>query len=65
MQILAINGSPRKQGNSSTILRTIIESAVENGAEATEVHIHSINMKGCMGCMSCGTKLSLRLIGKQ
>jgi len=56
MQILAINGSPRKEGNTSTIIRAILEGAETAGAETMEVRLHDINMKGCMGCLSCRKK---------
>jgi multimeric flavodoxin WrbA len=53
MQILAFNGSPRKKGNTSTIIETILEGARSKGAETTEVRLHDIDLKGCMGCLSC------------
>jgi multimeric flavodoxin WrbA len=53
MQILAINGSPRKEGNTSTLIRTILEGARSAGAETVEVRLHDINLKGCLGCLSC------------
>ena len=53
MQILAFNGSPRKQGNTSTIIESMLEGARSKGAETTEVRLHDIDMKGCMGCLSC------------
>ncbi|MBW2085916.1 MAG: flavodoxin family protein [Deltaproteobacteria bacterium] len=56
MQILAFNGSPRQEGNTSTIIRAILEGARSAGAETTEVRLHDINMKGCMGCLSCRKK---------
>jgi len=56
MHILAINGSPRKNGNTSSLIRAILEGAEAEGAETTEVNIHKINMKGCQGCLSCRTK---------
>jgi len=56
MKVLAINGSPRKTGNTSTIIKAILEGAKSTGAETTEVRLHDINMKGCMGCLSCRTK---------
>ena len=57
MQILAFNGSPRKQGNTSTIIAAILEGARFKGAQTTEVCLHEINMKGCMGCLSCRTNI--------
>jgi multimeric flavodoxin WrbA len=53
MQIMAINGSPRKEGNTSIIVRSILEGARRAGAETTEVRLHDIHLKGCMGCLSC------------
>ena len=55
MNILAINGSPRKQGNTSIIIREILEGAKSAGAETPEVRLHDIHLKGCMGCLSCRT----------
>jgi multimeric flavodoxin WrbA len=53
MQILAFNGSPRKTGNTSTIIKSILEGARSKGAETTEVRLHDVNLLGCMGCLSC------------
>ena len=55
MQVLAFNGSPRQNGNTSTIIRAILEGAQSAGAQTTEVRLHDINMKGCMGCLGCRT----------
>jgi multimeric flavodoxin WrbA len=56
MHILGINGSPRKNGNTSTLLQAILEGSRKAGAETTEAHLHSLNMKGCIGCLSCRTE---------
>lgn len=53
MHILAFNGSPRKNGNTSTIIAAILEGTRSKGAQTTEVRLHDINLKGCMGCLSC------------
>ncbi|MDY6843129.1 MAG: flavodoxin family protein [Thermodesulfobacteriota bacterium] len=53
MHVLAFNGSPRETGNTSTIISAILEGAQAAGAETQEVKLHNINMKGCMGCLSC------------
>ena len=53
MQILAFNGSPRKKGNTSTIIAAILEGARSKGAQTKEVRLHDINLKGCRGCLSC------------
>jgi len=53
MRILAFNGSPRKEGNTGTILGAILEGARSMGAETTEVRLYDIGQKGCMGCLNC------------
>lgn len=55
MHILAINGSPRKNGNTSNIIAAVLEAAGSAGAETTEVRLHDIDMKGCVGCLTCRT----------
>ena len=53
MQILAFNGSPHTQGNTSAIIAAILEGARSKGAQTTEVRLHDIDLKGCCGCLSC------------
>jgi multimeric flavodoxin WrbA len=53
MQVLAFNGSPRKKGNTSTIIAAILKGARDKGAQTTEIRLHDINLKGCRGCLSC------------
>ncbi len=56
MQILGFNGSPRKKGNTSAIIRAILTGAESEGAETVEVRLHDLDMKGCQGCLSCRKK---------
>lgn len=53
MHVMAINASPRKKGNTSTLIQAVLEGARQAGAETSEAHIHTMDMKGCMGCLSC------------
>lgn len=53
MQILAFNGSPRPKGNTSAIVASMLEGARASGAETTEIRLHDINFKGCLGCLGC------------
>lgn len=56
MRVIAFNGSPRKSGNTSTLIKAALEGAASAGASTTEVNLHHINMKGCMACGSCNEK---------
>ena len=53
MKVIAINGSPRKNGNTSTILQEVLDGAAEKGAETRMIHLNALNMKGCQGCLAC------------
>jgi multimeric flavodoxin WrbA len=56
MKIVAVLGSPRPQGNSSTLARAFLQAAGELGAETTEYLLNQMDFKGCQGCMGCKTK---------
>ncbi len=53
MKILAINGSPRKDGNTASILKSILNVASDNGNEVEIVNIYDLDLKGCLGCNKC------------
>jgi multimeric flavodoxin WrbA len=56
MKIVAVLGSPRPQGNSSTLARAFLKVAGERGAEITEYLLNQMNFQGCQGCGACKTK---------
>lgn len=53
MHIIAFNGSPRPYGNTSAIIAAMLEGARSRGAKTTEVRLHDIDFKGCLGCFGC------------
>lgn len=53
MQIIAFNGSPRKNGNTAQLLRETLNATVELGATTDFVHLADLEMKGCRGCYAC------------
>ena len=54
MKIVAVLGSPRPQGNSSTLARAFLKAAGERGAEVTEYFLNQMDFQGCQGCQGCG-----------
>jgi multimeric flavodoxin WrbA len=56
MKIVAVLGSPRPHGNSSTLARAFLKAAGERGAEVAEYLLNQMNFQGCQGCGSCKTK---------
>ncbi len=54
MKIIGIAGSPRKQGNSTTLLEHVLEGAAEKGAERLPiVYLNDMTFKGCQNCGGC------------
>ena len=56
MKLLIINGSPRKKGLISQMLRIFHEQPIASGIEVTEVYANDLQIKPCMGCMACRSK---------
>lgn len=56
MYVLAINGSPRKQWNTVTLLNKALEGASSQGSETELIHLYDLNFKGCTSCFSCKLK---------
>lgn len=53
MKVLAINGSPRKGGNTSLMLQKALEPIAAAGIETELVELHGRNYLGCIACMKC------------
>ncbi len=53
MNALAINGSPRKNGNTATLLNKTLEGTASQGCETELIHLYDLNFKGCDGCNRC------------
>lgn len=56
MKILAINGSPRMNNNTATLLKHALEGAESKGAETELVNLYKLNYKGCVSCFACKLK---------
>lgn len=53
MKFMAINGSPRKKNNTSTILLKVLEGAASEGSEIKLVNLHEHTFSGCVSCFAC------------
>jgi multimeric flavodoxin WrbA len=53
LKIIAVNGSPRKNGNTATLLNKALEGAATEGTEVELIHLYDLNYKGCICCLSC------------
>lgn len=49
-KIVILNGSPRKNGNTSALVKSFTEGAEASGNMVTEFFLDSMNIHGCKGC---------------
>lgn len=53
MKLLAVNGSPRKNRNTASLLGKIAEGAASKGAESEIIHLTELQFTGCVSCFEC------------
>lgn len=53
MNVIAVNGSPRKKWNTAMLLESALEGAGKAGASTELVHLYDLDFKGCVSCFSC------------
>lgn len=53
MKVIAVNGSPRKNWNTATLLEHTLAGAAKEGAETEMVHLYDHGFKGCVSCFAC------------
>ena len=52
-KIYAVNGSPRKNGNTAQLLQKALEGAASAGAEVKLIQLADLNFSGCRSCFAC------------
>ncbi len=55
MKVIAINGSPRKDGNTSQVLKVMAGELEQHEIEVEIIQIGQLNIHGCIGCGYCWT----------
>jgi len=60
MKVIAFNGSPRKEGNTSILLKTVCEELNKEGIETEIIQIGGKLVHGCTACMKCFEKKNNR-----
>jgi len=56
MKVIAFNGSPRKNGNTSMLLNTVLAELEKVGIETELIQLGGKNIHGCTACMQCMKK---------
>lgn len=53
MRFVAIDSSPRRQGNTASILASVIEEMLAQGHSVQIHRLYDLKFKGCLGCFAC------------
>lgn len=55
MKVVAINGSPRKDGNTSRALKVMTDELERQGIDVETIQVGHLNIHGCISCNHCWT----------
>ena len=53
MNVVTLQGSPRKKGNTARVLSWVEEELVTLGHDVESIFLNSKNLKGCLACGKC------------
>lgn len=56
MKAIAVNGSPRRNGNTVTLLNHALEGAKSQGFDTEIINLYTLHYKGCASCFYCKRK---------
>jgi multimeric flavodoxin WrbA len=56
MKVIAIVGSPRKNGNTQLLASHTLKSIAEEGIETEIIQLAGLDIRPCSACMACKTK---------
>ena len=53
MKVGAFNGNPHKKGNTSTLIKCVLEELEQEGIDTEIVQLVDKKLKGCIACYKC------------
>ncbi len=62
MKALALNGSPRKGGNTEILLRKVLEPVAAAGHQTDYIQVGGTRIRGCTACGACGRLKNKRCV---
>jgi multimeric flavodoxin WrbA len=60
MKVVAINGSPRKEGNTTILVQKVFEELEREGIVTEQIHLAGKKVQGCIACFKCFQNLDRR-----
>ena len=64
MKVVAINGSPNKNGNTAQLIDTIAQELAKENITTEVLHIGNKTIRGCFGCGACAKNKDERCVAK-
>lgn len=62
MKAIAVNGSPRKDGNTNYMLKVVLKELESSGIETQIIQAGDRNIHGCTACGKCRTSEDMRCV---
>ena len=62
MKVVAINGSPRKNGNTAALIDTVLAELEREGIETERLQLGGKSIHGCTACMKCFERKNQRCV---
>jgi multimeric flavodoxin WrbA len=53
MNVIAFNGSARRKGNTSLLLKTVTDVLEQEGIQTSTIDLAGKSIQGCIACMKC------------
>jgi multimeric flavodoxin WrbA len=60
MKVIAFNGSPRKDGNTASLINLVLAEINREGIETEYYQLGGQNIRGCAACYKCAENLDKR-----
>jgi multimeric flavodoxin WrbA len=57
MKVLALNGSPKKKGNTAAMLKVVCDTLKEEGIQTKTIHLAPLKLQPCTACYKCAKTL--------
>jgi len=64
MKVVAINGSPKNNGNTAQLIDTIAQELAKENITTEVLHIGNKTIRGCFGCGACAKNKDERCVAK-
>lgn len=64
MKVVAINGSPKSEGNTAQLINMIAQELAKENISTEMMHIGNKTIRGCFGCGACAKNQDARCVAK-